>query len=172
MREFYQNDYLSEMFKKRKNLILFYAILTCVVVLLLASIIIFYAQLPYGTRLRLPLMIALIVIVVLFVFYSFMFFNITFGRLNKYCEFLAFACRGNIEISKVTVIDFYNQPIDYSGNDFFRVNVLIWSEIENNYVERLIYVDNEFTLEDVKVGDVLTAKLKSNYLLGYKKEIQ
>lgn len=171
MREFYEYNYLSAMFKKRKNLIIFYTILAVICLLAVVAIIIFYSKLPYGTNLRYPLMITMIVIVTLFSVYSFVFFNITFGRLNKYCDYLSYACRGNAEITKVTVLDFYNQPIEHSGNDFFRVNVLIWSDIQNDFVERMLYVDNEFSLDDVNVGDVITVKVKSNCLLGYKKEI-
>lgn len=167
MRLFYDNQYLDKYFKKRKSLLIIYSIIAFIAVASVVGIIFYYSNLPFMTELRYPLMVAMIVIIFLFTMYSFIFFSITFGRINKYCDYLSYACRGNSETTQVTVLDIYNQTIDYSGNDFFRLNVLIWSELENNFVERIIYVDNEFTLDNVSVGDVITVKIKSSCLLGY-----
>lgn len=170
MRELYSKDYYLQMTKKKKSLLTLYFSILAFVVLIITAIMIIYANEPYGTKLRVPLMIIMISITVIFIAYSFLFFTITYGRLKKYCFYLYYTVFGSRETAKVTVLDYSLTPKDNGGIDFYSLNVLIWSNAYNDYVERIIYVDCEFSIDDISVNDVLTVVLNSNYLVAYKKE--
>ena len=168
MTELYSTSYYSKIKKHRQNLLKSYFVVLAVYIAIIVAIMIIYANEPFGTTLTLPLLVALIVFSVAFVSYSFIFFSISYGRLKKYEYFLYFSIFGKHEIIKGTVIEVNNCVKDVSGVDFNSFTALVWSDIKNDYVERLIYVDCEFNV-DVKEGDVLTLKLNSSYLLGYEK---
>ena len=170
MTEFYSaSEYLTIKNSKR-NLLIGYFISLAVCLAIIVAIMIIYANEPYGTSLRTPFLIALIAIIVLFVTYSFVFFNIKIGRLKKYQYFVYYAIYGRTETTKATVVAVNNSITDFGGFDCRSLDVLVWSDIENDYVTRLIYYDVEKDIGDVKVDDVLTLKLSSNYVVAFKKE--
>lgn len=168
MTELYSESYYSKIKKHRQNLLKSYFVVLAIYIALLVTIMIVYANEPFGTPLTLPLLISIIVISVAFVIYSFIFFSISYDRLKKYEYFLYFSIYGKHEIIKGTVIEVNNFVKDVSGVDFNSFTALVWSDIINDYVERLIYVDCEFKV-DVKEGEVINLKLNSSYLLGYEK---
>ena len=168
MTELYSTSYYSKIKKRRQNLLKSFFVVLAIYIAMIVAIMIIYANEPFGTTLRTPLLIALIVFSVAFVIYSFIFFSISYGRLKKYEYYLYFSIFGKHEIIKGTVIEVNNFVKDVSGVDFNSFTALVWSEVKGDYVERSIYVDCEFNV-DVKEGDVLTLKLNSSYLLGYEK---
>ncbi len=170
MKEFYSIDYYTKFTKKKKSLLTVYFAIFALVTLLLVTIYLIYANEPYGTKLRTPFLIAIISIAVVFIAYSFVFFTITYGRLKKYCFYLYYAVFGNKETAKITVLDYCLQPKDNGGLEFYSLDVLIWSELDQDYVERTIYVDAEFLIDDIKINDIVTVVLNANYLVAYKKE--
>lgn len=170
MTELYTTDYLEKIKIKKRNLLISYFVISCVALSIIATIMIIYSNEPFGTSLRLPFLIALVVICVSFVFYSFVFFNISYGRIRKYYNFVYYAIFSKKDVEKVTVIANYNQVREVLGVEFYTLNVLCWSAIENDYVERNLYVDCELNVESFSKNDVLTVSLNSNYLVAYKKE--
>lgn len=170
MTELYTTDYLDKIKSKKQNLLISYFIMLGVAFAIVTIIMIIYSKEPFGTKLRLPFIIALIVICVFFVVYSFIFFNISYGRIKKYYNFVYYALFSKLDVERVTVIANYNQIREVLGVDFYTLNVLCWSSIENDYVERNLYVDCELDIENFSKNDVLTVKLNSNYLVAYKKE--
>ena len=168
MTELYTTAYYEKIKKQRKNLLNTFLVVLAVYVALIVAIMVIYANEPFGTSLQIPLLIALVVFTVAFVVYAFIFFTISYGRIKKYEYYLYFSVFGKYEILKGTVIEINNFVKDVNGVDFNSFTVLVWSDIKNDYVERLIYVDCEFSV-DVNVNDVLDLKVNSSYLLGYKK---
>lgn len=170
MTEFYSINYYQSIMKKKNDALKVYAFVSLIFVFMVVLLMILYANEPYGTSLRTPFLIVLIAITVIFVGYSFVFFVITYGRLKKYCFYLYYAVFGSKESAKVTILNYDLTPKDNGGIDFYTLNVLIWSDTDNNYVERTIYVDAEFTIEDIKINQILTVELNGNYLVAYQKE--
>ena len=158
------------MTKKKKTLLTIYFVILAIAVASITAIMLIYANEPYGTKLRMPLLIAIILITVIFTAYSFLFFTISYGRLKKYCYYLYYAVFGKKETAKVTLLNYNLSPRDNGGIDFYTINVLIWSDDKNDYVERTVYVDAEFLIEDVKINDIITITTNANYLVAYKKE--
>ena len=170
MTEFYSTSYLDNIKNKKRNLIISYFVALFIVFSIILTILIIYSNEPFGTNLRIPLLVTIILIIVLFIIYSFIFFTISYGRIKKYYNFLYYAIFSKHEIAKVTVISVYKDVREILGVDFYTINVLCWSNLENDYVERNVYVDCEFGVDNFNKNDVLTIKLNSNYLLGYQKE--
>ena len=156
--------------KNKRNLLIFYfaSLIVCLVAIVVIMLI--YSNEPFGTPLRTPFLIAIIVICVLFVVYSFVFLGIKFGRLKKYQYFVYYSVYGRFESIRATIISVNNSISEIGGFDCRSLEVLAWSDIENDYVTRLIYYDVEKQIPDVKVDDVLTFKLSSNYIVAYRKE--
>lgn len=170
MTELYTTDYLDKIKLKKRNLLIAYFVLLGIAILSISAIMIVYANEPFGTKLRLPFIIALVLICVIFVVYSFIFFNISYGRIKKYYNFVYYAIFSKQDVEKVTVIASDNQVREVLGVDFYTLTVLCWSNIENDYVERNLYVDADLNVESFSKNDVLTVRLNSNYLVAYKKE--
>lgn len=168
MIELYSTSYYNKIKEKKRKLLTSYFIVLGLFLAVIIAIMITYANEPYGTKLRTPFLVALIVISIVFVVYSFIFFSITYGRLKKYEYYLYFTVFGKHEVIKATVIDVNNSTKDVGGVDFYSFTALVWSDIQNDYVERLIYVDCELNF-DVNVNDVLTIKVNSSYLVGYER---
>ncbi len=168
MTELYLESHYDKIKKQKRNLLISYFVALGVFLAIVATIMIIYANEPYGTQLRTPFLIVLIVISVTFVIYSFIFFSICYGRIKKYEYYLYFAVFGKHEIIKATVIDIDNSVKDVGGVDFYSFTALVWSDIKNDYVNRLIYVDCELDFS-VNVNEVLTLKVNSSYLVGYER---
>ncbi len=170
MRELYTTDYVNKYANKKKKYKTQYVIVSIIVSLLVVGIIVFYALEPYGTKLRIPLLVALMLLIILFVSYSFLHFGYTYGSVKNYYNFLVCSVCGKRSFSKVTVLNVLYQPLDKGGFDCYRLIALEWSEVANDYVERTLYVDCQVLVDDLKEGDILSIYSNSNYLLAYKKE--
>lgn len=170
MTELYSTSYLDKIKSKKQNLLISYFAILFITLALILTIMIIYSNEPFGTNLRLPFIIVLVIITVAFITYSFIFFTISYGRLKKYYNYLYYALFSKTEITKVTVISVTKEIREVVGVEFYTLNVLTWSNTENDYVERNIYVDCEIGVDNFNKNDVLTVKLNANYLLAYKKE--
>ena len=170
MRELYQSDYINRYLKLKKRMLVTYFVIMALSIGALAFILIYYATEPYQTSSRVPLMIAMFAVIVFFIVYSFIFFTITYGKVRSYCNFLLFSVCATRSTDKVTVLNVFNDIVDKNGGDCTRIEVLEWSDAENDFVERMIYVDNEVVVDDVFEGDILTIVTNSKYLLAYNKE--
>ena len=121
----------------------------------------------FSTPLEIPLLIIILSIGALFTVFSVVFLTIPYGRLKKYCEILGDFLDNEKVVSEVTVLGIDKTVTVKYGVDFYRLNVLEWSTIENDYVERSILVDNEIKTLDFKVNDIVKIVTTSNMLIGY-----
>ena len=84
MTEFYTTSYLEDVKTKKRNLLISYFVALFIVISIILAIMIIYSKQPFGTDLRTPFLIAIIVITVIFITYSFIFFTISYGRIKNY----------------------------------------------------------------------------------------
>ena len=161
-----EETYLKENTRRIKYLYLYIAALILVVICETA-LMIYYATRPFGTPLEIPLLIIILSIGALFTVFSVVFLTIPYGRLKKYCEILGDFLDNEKVVSEVTVLGIDKTVTVKYGVDFYRLNVLEWSTIENDYVERSILVDNEIKTLDFKVNDIVKIVTTSNMLIGY-----
>lgn len=170
MRELYSTKYIEKYKKLKKRMEIKYAIILIISVLALAFDVLYYSLEPYETNLRLPLMLIMFAIATFIIAYSFVFFTMTYGRVREYFNFLIFSVCGKRTIKKVTVLGVYGDVVDKGGVDSTKIEVLEWSELADDYVEHVIYVDNELKVNDISEGDIITIATNGNYLLAYVKE--
>lgn len=170
MKELYTNGYVLNIKNKRSKQKTIYFIVLAVAVLIITGIYIYFSTEPYGANSRTPLLIALISVIFLTIVYSFLHFDILYGRLNKYYDFLVCNVLGARETKKVTVLSVSYDTTTKDNLDFYTITVLDWSEIQNDFVERTIYIDSEIEVKDIKEGEIITIQTNSNYLLAYQKE--
>ena len=170
MKEFYSNDYCIQISNKKKKLLKLYIIISVITVLLVGAILLVFSLEPYGSELKPLFLVLLFVIGCAFVFYTFLFFTIIYGRVKKYYNYLYYACYGKLETTKITITHIDYSVEDVMGVDFYSLTALYWSDIIGNYFDRKLYIDSEVNIDDIKVGDVLTVKINSNCIVAYQKE--
>lgn len=170
MRELYTTEYVNKYIRKRSNYKISYVIISILTAIFVVGLMVYYAFEPYGTNLRVPFLVLIIIVTILFIIYSFIHFGYTYGTVNKYYRYLVFSVCGKRTLSKVTVLNVLRDPVDKDGFDCYRIIILEWSDITNDYVERTLYVDYEISITDLSEGDIITVSTNSNYLLAYKKE--
>lgn len=135
----------------------------------IVAILVIYANEPYGTEKKTPLMITLIVLAGVAVILSFLFFILVFGPIHRYNHYLKYTVFGKRKTSSVTVIDVFYQPNDFRGLDFYTLSVLEWSDVRKDFLERNILVDAEITSLDLAPDDIVTVETCANCLLAYQK---
>ena len=122
---------------------------------------------PFGTPLEKPLLAIILTLGGLFTAFSVVYLTIPYGRIKKYCEVLCDFLDNEKAESDVTILGVdYNLTVKY-GVDFYRLNVLEWSTINNDYVERNVLVDNEIKTLNFKKNDIVKIVTTSNMLIGY-----
>ena len=169
MTELYSTSEFLNIKKKLRNLLISYFVALVVCILAVTIIMIIYANEPFGTPLRIPFLIVLILICVLFVAYSFVFFNIKFSKLRKYQYFIYFAINGKNKEEKATIISISNAIVEINGFDCYSLEALVWSDIESDYVTRLVYFDAEKDMSEIEVDKVYDLSINSNYIVAYRK---
>jgi hypothetical protein len=170
MREFYTLSYVNNIKNKRSKQRTIYIIVLVIAVLLVTGIYVYFSTEPYGSKSRTPLLIALIAIIFLTIVYSFLHFDILYGKLNKYYDFLVCNALGIRVTKKVTVLSVSFDTVTKDNLDFYSIVVLDWSDTQNDFVERTLYIDCEIKDVDLKEGEIIKIVTNSNYLLAYEKE--
>ncbi len=170
MKELYSTEYVEKYTKLKKRMEIRYALILIISILAIVADILYYSFEPFETNLRVPLMIVLFALSIFIVAYSFIFFTLTYGRLRSYYHFLIFSVCGRRNVEKITVLGVFGDVVDKSGVDCTRIEILEWSDLADDYVEHVIYVDAEVDASDIVEGDILTVATCGNYLLAYHKE--
>ena len=162
----YNNNFLNKL-KSKKQLHL--SIVVSIFLLMIISnaiLIVIYADKPVGSNLRNTFQLITYLITVILIFIAGLYYEIFYVPLKKYYLKLVECLLGKKQVSDVTVLCIYNEISDKSSVKFKRLDVLEWSEIQNDYTHREIYFDANIELEfqDNQMVKILTC---GNMLLGY-----
>ncbi len=168
MTNFYTNEYLEKIKRQKNKLLTIYFIILAVCVLIEVVVIGFNAYLPYMHEYKTLLTIILYATGVLFTVFSFLYLQITYGKVSEYYKFVSQTMIKRKTTSSVTVIRIHYQT-QTNKIDYYTIDVLEWSNTENDYVERTVLVDCEFKDLDFKVDEILTITTSSNFLTAYKR---
>lgn len=166
----YNNLYYNQIKKQKSKLLTIYFILLGITLLALAGIIVFFALQPYGTTLKEPLKWSMFAIIVIFTLFSGVYLTIIYGRVSKYLQFLS-----NLKVGKKSTFTATVVSINYGdlrtnyGVDFYTLEVLEWSNTQNDYVKHNVLIDNEFKNLDISEGDMLNITICLNALMEYSK---
>ena len=169
MTSLYNKTYLNNIKKQKNKLLALYLILLGVVLLIEAGIIVYYALQPFGNNLTEPLKILMFSIAIVFVLFSGVYLSITYGRVLRYYQFLLNLLYSKKAKLTATVISIGYETKTSAGVDFYTMDVLEWSETQNDYVKHIILIDNEFKNLDINEGDIITITTSLNALMEYSK---
>ena len=169
MNYLYSLEYLNKNEKQLKLLVLIYSIIISLFAIGIVTVIVIYANEPFGTTLRTPLIWILITLTAVATIFSFFYFSLILNPVKNYVKFLKYTVFGTRYKVDLTVLDVFYQPQNYRGLDFYRLLTLEWSDAKNDYVEHTVLVDANVVLEGVNKGDILTCELASSCLVGYSK---
>ena len=169
MTALYNKTYYNQIKKQKNKLLIVYLVLLSIALISVAGIIVYYALQPYGTNKKIPLMIAMFLITCIFTLFSGVYLSIPYGRVKKYYAFLTSLLYGKKQKFNVTVISISGEDRSNYGVDFYVLEVIEWSDTQNDYVNHKILVDNEFKNLDINEGDMLTITTSLNALMEFSK---
>ncbi len=166
MTNFYNAEYLKKL-KSKKTVVLSVVLLIMLVMLLVNVILIInYSTLPYGVGLR-PTYIAIsCTVTVILVFISAFLFQIMYSPIKNYYNKIVDLLRGNKQSDLVTVLNVDEFKSNKLGIEYKSLTVLVWSDAQNDYIERTILYDANFDI-DVKVNQMANVITCGNVILAY-----
>ena len=92
-----------------------------------------------------------------------------FARANNYDKFVRDAINGEKIPAEVTDISVDKTLTVKYGVEYFKLNVLEWSQSSDEYVRRTVLVDNEKNDLEFTGGEILNIETYSNVLTAYKR---
>lgn len=167
MVELYNEESFNEINKKRNKYLFIYVGLFLLVLAIEIALIVYYSTRPFGTELETPLKITVLVLGGVFAAFSVVYLTIPYGRIVKYRDCVIDFLDNEKITSEVTALNYDTTITVKYGVDFYRLDVLEWSEQEDDYVKRSVLIDNEIKNLDIKEGDILKIQTTSNMLVAY-----
>ncbi len=166
MVNFYTQDYMNEL--KKKKLLHLLAIISIMSVMIITNVIlvVVFSDYPYGSGMRTTFMIITYVITIILTFFSGVYFEIVYVPIRNHYLKVFEVLVGKKDKSNVTILRFNYDEQDKLGVKFKSFDAITWSDIQNDYVERTIIYDCDFepTFTENQMVDVITC---GNVLLSY-----
>lgn len=163
---FYDNKFLKKI-KNRKNL--HFALIVSIMAIMLITnviLIVIFADKPVGSGLRNTFQTITYVITVILTLFAGLYYEIIYAPLKKYYFKIVESLIGKRELIEATVLRISNELSDKYSVKFKSLDVLEWSDIQNDYVEREIYFDANLELP-LEVNQMVKLLTCGNILLGY-----
>lgn len=170
MKQLYSKKNVDVNDKQRKILLVVYFLVAVILLGGIVSCIVIYALEPFGTTKKIPLMVSMFAIAVVLVIFSFVYFSLVYKPVKKYVDFLKYTVFGKRNRVSLTVLDFYYQPQEHKGVDYYRISTLEWNDVRKDFVERIVLVDASILIDDLNKGDIVNCELASSCLVAYSKE--
>ncbi len=162
----YTSEYLNKIKgQKRLNLIVVLSLIA-VMLIINAVLIIVFAGMPFGSGLKPYFILASSVSTVILTFIICMYYQIIYAPIKSYYLKILEILSGKRFNDTVTVLRVNDYPSDKLGVEFTSFDVLVWSDTQNDYVERTVLVDANFKL-DIVENQMVTMVTCGNILLSY-----
>ncbi|MBO5851514.1 MAG: hypothetical protein J6R29_04195 [Clostridia bacterium] len=168
MINFYDENYINKIIRQKNKCLAIYLVVAIILFLIIVATIVLNSIFPYNFGHRPILLAILCVVTVVLVVFSFVYLQIVYGKVAGYLNFLGLLTQNLKRTATVTVIR-VNAQIVSGQIDYYSVDVLEWSDIDEDYVERSVFIDAEFANLDFKKDEIITIITASNHLLAYKK---
>ena len=166
MVNFYTQKYLDGLKNKKKLHLL--VIITIMSIMLITNVIMIinFAGYPYGSGKRVPFTVISCIITVVLTFFSGVYYEIMYVPVKNHYAKVVEVLTGKKDKSNVSILRFNNDELDKLGVKFRSFDALTWSDIQNDYVERTIIYDCDFSVNfnENQMVDVVTC---GNVLLSY-----
>lgn len=166
MTELYNDDYLLNNDKQKFHLRFLYEIITAVVLAIIVTLFILYANTPYGGSV-IGYRIAVIVVTFLFAVFSFAYFIMVYNRVKRYVSNVNDYINCDKVKSSITFLSYDENVKTSYGLDYVSFDCLEWSEFENDYIVRNVLVDNEIEKPNFTKGQIIVIFTYSNVLCKY-----
>ncbi|MBO5926318.1 MAG: hypothetical protein J6Q38_02005 [Clostridia bacterium] len=166
MTTFYTKSYLKNLKKKidfRLSLILAVIGITLIINL---GMIIFFANQPYGSGLKNIFQIFSCVISTLTVIFCGLYYSILYQPSKKYLKSIESAIFGKKDKFTASVLRFNNELFNKGGVDYYRFDVLAWSDVKKDYAERSIFYDVNIPI-NLQENQMVEVVVSANILLGF-----
>lgn len=170
MTNFYTQNYIDKTLRQKRRCLAVYLTVAIVLSLVIISTIVLNAIFPYNYGHRPILLAILITATVILVLFSFIYLQIVYGKVAAYLNFLGTLLQKISVTSTATVIR-VNGQVNSLEIDYYSIDVLEWSSVKQDYVERTIFIDAEFKNLGLEKNDIITVTTASNYMLAYKKGV-
>lgn len=155
--------------KLRKKLLIIYIAAFAVVFVVEAALIIYHATNYYNYAGITAIRTTVMVLGGVFAAASCVYLCLPYARANNYDKFVRDAINGEKIPAEVTVISVDKTLTVKYGVEYFKLNVLEWSQSSDEYVRRTVLVDNEKNDLEFTGGEILNIETYSNVLTAYKR---
>ena len=162
----YTNSMISNLKKKSlKNLTILILIVVFTIIFEGALLFLFSRE-PYGTPYKIYYQIVMYSFAIIAVFSIIFFIEIVYLKCRRYYVFIIDSISSQRSTSEGTVIRVNEEIYDKKGVQLKSIDLLEWSKIKNDYVERTVNVDaNHNTI--LKPNDMITIITSNGVLLAY-----
>ena len=155
--------------KLRKKLLIIYIIALSAVVLTEAALIIYHATNYYNYPGVKAVRTTVMVIGGVFAAASIIYLCMPYARVHNYEKFVCDAVTGEKIRSEITVISVDKTLTVKYGVEYYKLNVLEWSQSSDEYIRRTVLIDNEKNDLIFNGGEILNIETYSNVLTAYEK---
>lgn len=161
----YTQNYYDKI-KKQKNFNFAVFLTLIIAFVLFEGFIIYYnSTLPYASKISEVLKKVLLISCVLFCFIISFFYSVNYLTVKTYFKVISKVLSGKKEILLFTVIKFNKEILTKDNVDCYTLIGLIWSDLEEDYVERKLYLDAEFKDLNFEKGQILNILTSSSFIL-------
>ncbi len=169
MVEFYNEEYLYKIDRQRFNLKLIYVISLIFSIALILTLTILIAFQPYDTKFEKVSRWIIAIYLSVYIIFSFIYLKIPYARVKYYQYFVLDCMRFAKNQEQVTIVGINNETTYKNGVDFYYLDIIEWSERENDFINRSVLVDCEIKNLDLNKGEIVTITTASNVLIAYEK---
>ncbi len=154
--------------KKQKNFNLFILISLIIVFFLVEGFIIYYnSTLPYASEISNVLKYVLIISCIVFCFTIAFFNSVNYSAVKTYFKVITRFLSAKREILRFTVVKFDKEILTKDKVDCYTLYGLIWSDSEDDYVERKLYLDAEFSSINFEKGKMFNILTASSFIIEF-----
>lgn len=155
--------------KTRKILIIIYIIASTIVLITEVALLIYHATNYYNYIGIKGVKTAVLTIGGVFAGASCIYFCMPFANVNNYYKFVNDAIKGAKSKTEVTVISVDKTLTLKYGVECYKLNVLEWSEQDEEYIRRTVLIDEQKNDLEFNGGEILKIETYSNVLTAYMK---
>lgn len=168
-RKIYSEADLAAAKAQKKRMLIVFLSATFVYVAASAVILVFHILEPFDAPApkRTVRLVAECVISAVYITLAFVFISIRYARVRRYCKFLSSVL---VRVPTEGIASFmrFNSDVTVKeGVDFKSMTLVEWSDKQNDYLERYVYLDLEKPLPPFKAGDEVRLKTYANVLVAY-----
>lgn len=167
MINYFKDEMLDDVAKQRKKLKIIYIIVASAFLVFAVGMFLWYLTLPYESPTINTIKWILYPAIILFVFFTFIYFGISFKRVNKYYKLCKNISTG---LREQTTAEFKRVDEEYTEKDFVEMKALIfleWNKFKKEFFERKVYIFPDVEIPNIQEGDKVLFETQGNVLTAY-----